>query len=35
MAKALKICGQTFDLKAVLEAAVVRSELDDKGKEAS
>lgn len=28
-------CGQTFDLKAVLEAAVVRSELVDKGKEAS
>jgi hypothetical protein len=28
-------CGQTIDLKAVLEAAVVRSELVDKGKEAS
>lgn len=33
--KSAKNCGQTFDLKAVLEAAVVRSELDDKGKEAS
>lgn len=28
-------CGQTFDLKAVLEAAVLQSELVDKGKEAS
>lgn len=33
--KSAKNCGQTFDLKVVLEAAVVRSELDDKGKEAS
>lgn len=33
--KSAKNCGQTFDLKAVLEAAVVRSDLDDKGKEAS
>ncbi len=33
--KGAENCGQSLDLKAVLEAAVVRSELVDEGKEAS
>jgi hypothetical protein len=33
--KGTENCGQTFDLKAVLEAAVLRSEPGGKGKEAS